>query len=58
MIHAATYHPLLHHRRTRAFFLTHTTRQVRSSELLRELGRAMAALGALAAWGALAALLV
>jgi hypothetical protein len=57
MIHAATYHPLLQHRRTRAFFLTRTTRQVKSSEIARELGRAAAALGALAAWCVLAVLL-
>jgi hypothetical protein len=58
MMHATTYHPLLHHRRTRAFFLTRATRQVKSGELVRELCRAAAALGALAAWSALAALLV
>jgi len=38
--------------------LTRATRQVKSPELVRELGRAAAALGALAAWSALAALLV
>ena len=58
MIHTAAYHPLLQHRRTRAFFLTQATRQVKSSELVRELGRAAAALGALVAWSVLAALLV
>jgi hypothetical protein len=58
MMHTATYHPLLHHRRERAFFLTRATRQVKSPELVRELRRAAAALGALAAWSALAALLV
>jgi hypothetical protein len=57
MMHGATYHPLLQHRKTRALFLTRITRQVRSPELVRELGRAAAAAGALAGWSLLAVLL-
>jgi len=49
-MHAATCYALIERRRRRALFLTTTARQVKSGELLREAGRAAAALGGLAAW--------
>ena len=45
------------YRRRRAFFLLRCTQHVRTSELIPELGRAAAALAAVAGWGVLAALL-
>ena len=55
--HALTW-TLLHGRGTRAFFLARPTQPVRSATLARELARAAVALGGLAAWGAVCALLV
>ncbi|MGH7606436.1 MAG: hypothetical protein ACREME_03770 [Gemmatimonadales bacterium] len=43
---------LIARRRSRALFLPRTTQHVRRTSLLRELGRAVAALAAIAAWGA------
>ncbi len=40
----------LHLDRSRHFFLTRTTQHVESGPLVREIGRALAALAALAAW--------
>jgi hypothetical protein len=48
--HAVTY-ALLHRRSTRAFFLARTAQHVESLRTLREVARALAALGALLAWG-------
>ena len=55
--HALTW-TLLHRRSTRAFFLARSTQHLRSATLARELARAAVALGGLAAWGAVCALLV
>ena len=47
--HAVTY-ASLHLHRSRIFFLTRTTQHLESPPMLREIGRALAALAALAAW--------
>lgn len=54
--HAMTW-ALLHRRSPRALFLARITRQVRRAGPAIEVARAGAALGALAAWSALLALL-
>ncbi len=54
--HAVTY-SLLHRRGSRAFFLTRTTQHVQSLRAVRELLRALIALGALIAWGGVCLLL-
>jgi len=53
--HAVTY-ASLHLNRSRIFFLTQTTQHVKSADVLREIGRALAALAALAAWVGVVAL--
>ncbi|HEY3065464.1 MAG TPA: hypothetical protein VGL09_06705 [Methylomirabilota bacterium] len=51
--YALTY-PLLYRRRPRAFFLIRKAHQVKSMRaVLGEIGRALVALGGLAAWGGL-----
>jgi hypothetical protein len=50
MLQAATCAPFVSRARRPLFFAV-TTRHVKSSELLRELGRAIVALTALVAWG-------
>jgi len=55
--HALTW-MLLHRRSSRAFFLARDTQRLRSGTLACELVRAGAALGGLAAWGGICALLV
>jgi hypothetical protein len=57
MMHAATCYGFIAHRRRRAFFLTSRTQHVRSAALPRELARAAAALGGLAAWASVLLLL-
>ena len=57
MIHIATYHGFIPHRRTRAFFLLRTAQHVRSMHVARELARAALALAGAASWGALVVLL-
>ncbi len=57
MIHIATYHGFVPHRRTRAFFLLRTAQHVRSVDVVRELVRAVLALAGAASWGALLLLL-
>ena len=62
MMHAATCYGFFANRRRRAFFLLPTTQHVRSArteraEILRELARGLAALGAVLAWGTLYLLL-
>lgn len=54
--HAMTY-ALLHRRSSRAFFLTRTTQHLQSLRVGREVFRALAALGALIAWGGVCLLL-
>lgn len=53
--HAVTY-ASLHLNRSRIFFLAKTTQHVETTAVLREVGRAIAALAALAAWVGLVAL--
>ena len=48
---------LIANRRSRALFLPRTTQHVRSDSVVREIGRALVALGAVAAWGVLFLLL-
>jgi len=62
MMHAATCYGFFASRRRRAFFLLPTAQHVRSAgaeraEILRELARGLAALGAIFAWGTLFLLL-
>ncbi|MBI4246062.1 MAG: hypothetical protein HY728_01170 [Candidatus Rokubacteria bacterium] len=57
MLHVAACAPFVPHPRRRDIFLTRTTQHVTGVELLRELLRALAALGGIAAWGALLILL-
>jgi hypothetical protein len=57
MIHTATYHCFVPHRRTRAFFLLRIAQHVRSRHVARELARAMLALAGAASWAALFLLL-
>jgi len=55
--HAVTY-ALLHRRGSRAFFLSRSAQHLRSLRLGRETIRALAALGAVIAWGAVCLFLV
>jgi len=55
--HAVTY-ALLHRRGSRAFFLCRSAQHLRSLRLGRETVRALAALGAVIAWGGVCLLLV
>jgi hypothetical protein len=55
--HAVTY-ALLHRRGSRAFFLSRSAQHLRSLRLGRETVRALAALGAVIAWGAVCLFLV
>jgi hypothetical protein len=57
MIHIATYQGFVPYRRTRAFFLLRTAQHVRSTDVARELVRALLALCGAAAWGVIAILL-
>jgi hypothetical protein len=57
MLHTSTYSGFVPHRRTRAFFLLRTAQHVRSGEAAREVVRALLALAAACAWGAVAILL-
>jgi hypothetical protein len=62
MMHAATCYGFFASRRRRALFLLPTAQQVKSArveraEILRELARGLAALGAVLAWGTLFLLL-
>ena len=52
-MHAITCYGLITRRRRRALFLTTSTQQVRSSNVLREVARGVAAVGAVVAWGGL-----
>jgi hypothetical protein len=54
--HAVTY-ALLHRRGSRAFFLARTTQHVQSLRAVREVFRALVALGAVIAWGGVCFLL-
>ena len=56
-MHAITCYGLITRRRQRAFFLTTSTQQVKTSGALREIARGLAALGAAVAWGGLLLLL-
>ena len=55
--HVVTYSPL-HLQRARIFFLTRTAQHMESNLVLREIGRALVALAALAAWVGVLALFV
>jgi hypothetical protein len=55
--HAVTY-ALLHRRGSRAFFLSRSAQHLRTLRLGRETVRALAALGAVIAWGGVCLLLV
>ncbi len=55
--HAVTY-ALLHRRGSRAFFLAPSTQHVESMRVAREILRALAALGAVIAWGVACLLMV
>ena len=55
--HAVTY-ALLHRRGSRAFFLSRSAQHLRSLRLGRETVRALAALGAVIAWGVVCLVLV
>jgi hypothetical protein len=55
--HAVTY-ALLHRRGSRAFFLSRSAQHLRTLRLSRETVRALAALGAVIAWGGVCLLLV
>lgn len=57
MLQAATCAPFVSRSRRRPLFFAATTQQVKSLELAREFVRAIAALGAVVAWGALLLLL-
>ena len=50
--------PFIHHRRRRAFFFACITQQVKSSGLVPEVLRAVAALATIAAWAGAFALVV
>jgi hypothetical protein len=54
--HAVTY-ALLHRRGSRAFFLARTTQHMQSLRGVREVLRALIALGAVIAWGGVCLLL-
>jgi len=55
--HAVTY-ALLHRRGSRAFFLSRSAQHLRTLRLGRETVRALAALGAVIAWGGVCLFLV
>ena len=55
--HAVTY-ALLHRRGSRAFFLSRSAQHLRTLRLGRETVRALAALGAVIAWGSVCLFLV
>jgi hypothetical protein len=57
MLHTTTYSGFVPHRRTRALFLLRTAQHVRSGEGAREVVRALLALAAALAWGAVMILL-
>lgn len=52
-MHTVTCYGLIARRGQRALFLAAPTQQVKSAELLREIARGAAALGAVVAWGGL-----
>ena len=57
MIHIATYQGFVPYRRTRALFLLRTAQHVRSTDVARELVRALLALAGAVAWGTVVVLL-